>query len=53
MVASETVSETPGVGGLVGLSISSTGNSIKHFTIGTDDPDAFGIVFTDIVWGCN
>jgi len=35
------------------LSISSATNNIKYFTVATDDPNAFGVAFTNIVWTCN
>ena len=37
---------------VVTLSVSSTNDNIKYFTIATDDPFQFGIGFTNIVWGC-
>jgi hypothetical protein len=35
------------------LSVSSATNNIKYFTMATDDPAAFGVAFTNIVWTCN
>jgi hypothetical protein len=34
------------------ISDSTNGDRIKYFTIATDDPNIYGVGFTDIVWGC-
>jgi hypothetical protein len=52
VVASQTV-PLPANSPAISLSISSTSNNIKYFTIATDDPANLGVFFGDIVWTCN
>jgi len=35
------------------FTVTTTTNSIKYFTIATDDPDQLGIAFTNIIWTCH
>jgi hypothetical protein len=51
----DTVFEPAGsTSSVVLLSIGSSSNNIKYFTIATDDSDSdAGVVFSDIAWACN
>jgi hypothetical protein len=53
VVDSETLSDDQ-TGGPVAdtLTVSSSSNNIKYFTIATDDPNQFGVGFTNINWAC-
>ncbi len=46
-------SDTGSSGNILTLSVTSTATNIKYFTIATDDPDQDGVLFSNIVWGCN
>jgi len=51
VVDSDSVTQT-GLGATFRLSVSSSNNNIKYFTIATDDPQSRGVTFNNIVWGC-
>jgi hypothetical protein len=49
----DSVTEPYSAGAVNTLSVSSTSNNIKYFTIATDQPFEWGINFTNINWSCN
>jgi hypothetical protein len=46
-------SDAQTVTNLATLSVSSTSDNIKSFTVQTSDPAQLGLAFTNIVWGCS